>query len=324
MTEAAFERQGERLRAIKPDADFVLVTAAEAFSLNDKPLAQDDVNPEVVWLTADSWQANLQKTLVGVIRRSRPKWVQAHTAGLDDRPMFRSMMANGARVTKNAAQAVPMAEYVMAHALSLILPIDAQREAQAERKWQETFYNEVNRTRWGLIGWGEVGQEIATRALAFGAKVSGFRRTPGPDKVIGQTNALADLPKFLPNLDIVVLALPSTAETRKVANAEFFAAMKTGSILINVARGALIDHEALRAGLEANKPARAVLDVFETEPLPEDSWIWDHPKVRMSAHTSWKGDGNAQRMDDRFVENFRRFVAGESMLNEADPREAGL
>jgi len=84
------------------------------------------------------------------------------------------------------------------------------------------------------------------------------------------------------------------------------------------------DEDALRAGLERDQPACAVLDVFQTEPLPTDSWLWDHPKVRVSAHTSNSGDGNLGRGDELFLENLRRYLAQEPLLNEADPSEVGL
>jgi phosphoglycerate dehydrogenase-like enzyme len=100
--------------------------------------------------------------------------------------------------------------------------------------------------------------------------------------------------------------------------------MKPGAIRINIGRGGLVDEDALRAGLDRDQPAHAVLDVFATEPLPADSWFWDHPKVRVSAHTSNSGDGNLGRGDELFLENLRRYLAKEPLLNEADPREVGL
>jgi len=322
LTEAAYRRRGGDLRALRPDADFVQVTGPDGFAIDGRPVAADGVAPEVIWLSYDTWQTGLLPTLLSVAERRPPKWLQAHSAGLDW-PMFKPIMASGARVTKNAGQAVAMSEYVLAHALSLMVPVDAQRQAQAEHRWAQIPYREVSRSRWGILGWGEIGHEVAKRALAFGAQVTAVRRSPGEDPLVGRTYGVADLPQLLPELDVVVLVIPATAETRGLADAAFFAAMKPGSILINVARGALIDTEALKAGLEQDRPAHAVLDVFDPEPLPADSWMWDHPKVRVTAHTSWNGDGYGDRMDARFVENFRRYLAGEPLLNEATPREAG-
>src|SRR5262249_58748583 len=94
---------------------------------------------------------------------------------------------------------------------------------------------------------------------------------------------------------VVVRAGAPNADPRHMCDEAFFRALKPGAILINIGRGGLIDEDALRAGLERDQPAHAVLDVFATEPLPPDSWFWDHPKVRVSAHTSNSGDGNLAR-----------------------------
>ena len=102
---------------------------------------------------------------------------------------------------------------------------------------------------------------------------------------------------------MVVLAPALTDETRNMCDAAFFAAMKPGSILVNIGRGGLVDEDALKVGLETDQPAHAVLDVFQTEPLPTDHWIWEHPKVRVTAHTSNSGQGTPGRGDDLFVAN---------------------
>jgi phosphoglycerate dehydrogenase-like enzyme len=217
-----------------------------------------------------------------------------------------------------------MAEYVMAHALSLIVPLDSQRDAQRGRQWIATPFKEVNGSRWTIVGLGAIGREVASRALAFGARVTGVRRTPGEDPILGITHSLEELPGLLGDADVVVLAIPATRETRRMADARFFAALKTGAILINIARGGLIDLQALRTGLGSNKPGRVVLDTFEEEPLDPGSWLWDHPKVRVSAHTSWYGDKNGDRMDAQFLENLARFGSGQPLLNEASVREAEL
>ena len=101
-------------------------------------------------------------------------------------------------------------------------------------------------------------------------------------------------------------------------------AMKPGAILINIGRGGLVDEDALKVGLQTDQPAHAVLDVFQTEPLPADYWIWSHPKVRVTAHTSNSGHGTAARGDDLFVANLERFLNGQPLINEASPREVGL
>ena len=135
---------------------------------------------------------------------------------------------------------------------------------------------------------------------------------------------MAGLPGVLPESDVVVLACALNDDTRDLANDAFFAALKPGAILINIGRGGLVDEDALKRGLDAGKPAYAVLDVFQVEPLPVDSWMWEHPTVRISAHTSNSGQGTAARGDQLFVDNLKRFLAGEPLINEASPSEVGL
>jgi phosphoglycerate dehydrogenase-like enzyme len=100
--------------------------------------------------------------------------------------------------------------------------------------------------------------------------------------------------------------------------------MKPGAVLINIGRGGLVDDEALRRGLDRDQPAQAVLDVFTKEPLPADNWMWNHPKIRVTAHTSHFGHGTMGRGDTLFLDNLKRFLAGEPLLNEASKSEVGL
>ena len=119
------------------------------------------------------------------------------------------------------------------------------------------------------------------------------------------------------DLDVLVLCAPLTAETRHIANAAVFARMQPGTVLVNVGRGPLVDEPALLAALDRDAPAHAVLDVFATEPLPADSPFWTHPKVTLTPHSSGMSLGNAARNDVLFLDNLRRFVAGEPLAHEA-------
>jgi len=109
--------------------------------------------------------------------------------------------------------------------------------------------------------------------------------------------------------------------TRRLANDAFFDAIKPGALLVNIARGGLIDDAALLKALDAGRLAAAVLDVFHTEPLPAEDPLWAHPKIRLTSHTSFSGSGVRGRWDQLFLDNLPRFVRGEVLLNEVDPRD---
>lgn len=325
MTKAAYGRVGERLAKVAPDAEVVTAVGEDAFELGGKPIVADDIDPEVVWLSLDSYQSGTLRPLYRRLMKSpAARWTQIMAAGIDN-PMFRAIMEKGVRLSKSSAQATPIAEYVVAHALSLQVPIAQQAALQAKHAWKTTPYRELGHTRWLTCGFGNIGHEIARRIKPFGVHLTVVRRSPAADgDLADRVITLADIGSELPDADVVVLACALNDETRNLCDAAFFAAMKPGAILINIGRGGLVDEDALKAGLERDQPAHAVLDVFQTEPLPADSWLWDHPKVRVSAHTSNSGDGNLARGDELFLENLRRYLAGEPLLNEADPGEVGL
>jgi phosphoglycerate dehydrogenase-like enzyme len=323
MSEAAHQRIRDRIAHLAPRLQIVTVPEAGRYQANCAEVAAADLAPEIVWNTQEAYMSGLLPTLMRpLLDCPSVRWLQTFNAGLD-LPIFRRIMEKGVRITKSSAQGVVIAEYVLAHALSLIVPIDAQRELQARREWGRTQYREVSQTRWLLVGYGAIGEQIAQRARAFGVDLTVVRR--GSDAGLAhRTLPLSRIAEALPDTDVVVLACALTDETRDMCNDAFFAAIKPGAILINIGRGGLVDEDALRRGLDAGRPAHAVLDVFQTEPLPEDHWIWGHPQVRVSAHTSNSGDGVQPRADIQFIENLERYLAGESLMNEADRSEVGL
>ena len=327
MTAAARELLGGRLDAMAPDLELVLMDAEGRCSLADQPgqaLEPAEVRPDLVWLSTDTFERELLPSMFGVVLdpAASVRWIQTFNAGLDN-PVWKMVMERGTRLCKSSAQAPVIAEYVMAHALSLIVPVDRQRELQADHSWERTPYRDVGLTRWVIVGFGPIGQELAARLAPFEVHLTVVRRSPeapGADAV----TTMDRLHELLPEADVVVLACASNDETRGMADEAFFAAMAPGSILINIGRGDLVDEDALRTALDRSRPATAVLDVTGVEPLPEDSWLWDHPAIRLSAHTSSAGAGTVARGTQLFLDNLRRFLADQPLLNEAPPSEVGI
>lgn len=324
LGKTALARIEPRLKALAPGLELTLITPAGTFERNGKEIAADQVDPDIVWIASDAMrEGHLPNFLDCVVKSTKTRWMQSFLAGLDH-PAFKQIMAKGIRLSKSSAQAVSIAEYVTAHAFGLIVPIDAQRAAQGKKEWTRTAFREINETRWTVVGFGAIGPEIAKRVKAYGVHLTVVRRQSDDRGLADAVISLPDIGKVLPDTDVVVLACALNDETRHLANSAFFAKLKKGAILINIGRGALIDSEALKRGLERDQPGHAVLDVFEQEPLPTDNWMWSHPKVRVSAHTSPFGSGTVRRGDELFLENLKRYLAGDKVLNEATKAEVGL
>ena len=126
---------------------------------------------------------------------------------------------------------------------------------------------------------------------------------------------------LLPDVDHLVLAAPGTARTRHLVDAAALAAVKPGVHLVNIARGSLVDQDALRVALDDGRVAMATLDTVDPEPLPEGHWLYSHPKVRLSAHVSWASPAGMARTLEIFVDNLRRYAAGEPVLHVVDADE---
>ena len=283
----------------------------------------DTAQPDAGWLSADGVMGPAQRTLmVGLLKSDHLTWVHTAAAGLDH-PIWAQLVDKGAALTTSHGQALCIAEYVLAEVLGHFQRLGERRAEQAARRWTRLTFREIAGTSWLIVGFGAIGQGVAERAKAFGAQIVGVRRSGAPDPLAERMGSLTEVKALLPAADVVVLATPLNPETRGMADGAFFAAMKPGSVLVNVGRGDLVDESALLAALASGIPEHAILDVFHDEPLKGDSPFWDHPKVSMTPHASASGSGEAARNDAVFVENLRRRLSGEPMLYEADPRDLG-
>lgn len=314
-------------RRLKADIDAIatvepLVVGADGgITLAGTPIAADDVAVDAAWANADVFFSPVVRGfMVAMLKSPALKWVQSGAAGFDS-PVFGQIVQKGATLTTSHGQAVGMADYVLWGVLDALQGGAARRSAQAARTWTRNTFREVAGTHWTVVGFGAIGQGVAQRARAFGAHVTGVRRNLAPDPQADRIAGMSELAALLPQSDVVVLACPLTAETRHMADAGFFAALRSRSIFVNVGRGGLVDEPALLAALDRGVPEHAVLDVFETEPLPADSPFWDHPRVTMTPHSSGVSTGNEARNDALFLDNLRRFAAGEPLRNVADPKD---
>jgi phosphoglycerate dehydrogenase-like enzyme len=316
---------GPSYRRLKAEVDAtgaepVLMAEDASLSLAGRPVSLEDAAVEAGWANNETFFGPAARDFSRALLKSPTlKWLQSGAAGFDH-PMFGQLVQRGVTLTTSHGQAVGMADYVLWGVLVHFQKGPERRAAQAAHDWVRLRYREVEGSRWLVIGFGAIGQAVAERAKAFGAEVIGVRRSqdPHPAATIVAPEAVHE---HLPGADVVVLSVPLTPDTRHLADAAFFAAMKPRSVLVNVGRGGLVDEPALLAALDAGKPEHAVLDVFETEPLPADSPFWSHPRVTLTAHASGITEGQGARNDALFLQNLRRYVTGEPLLNRADPKD---
>lgn len=319
--ETSYRRLEADIAAMGPAVEPLVMSASGEVTLNGAPVAAEAVNADAAWTNADVFFSPVARAfMVAMLKSPGLKWVQSGAAGFDN-PVFGQIIQKGAALTTSHGQAVGMADYVLWGVLDALQGGPKRRAAQAAGEWTRHPFREISGQRWVIVGFGAIGQGVAVRARAFGAHITGVRRNPAADPAADRIAAQADLPSLLPEADVVVLACPLTAETRHMADAAFFNAMKPGSIFVNVSRGGLVDEPALLAALDKSVPEHAVLDVFETEPLPAESTFWSHPRVTLTPHSSGMSAGNAVRNDALFLDNLKRFAAGEPLRNQADPKD---
>jgi phosphoglycerate dehydrogenase-like enzyme len=223
-----------------------------------------------------------------------------------------------------------VAEHVIALVFALAKKIPQAVRLQQRRVWgQELMWNDGPKPRelagatLGLIGLGSIGGEVAGRASALGMRVIGVREHAEREKPpwIDEIFSSDRLDQMLPHCDYVVLAAPLTPATRGLMNAQRLRAMKPDSYLINVGRGPLIDAAALVEALRERRIAGAGLDVFEQEPLPEDSPLWNLDHLLITPHTAALTEKLWQRHYHLFSQNLRRHVEGEPLLFVVDKQK---
>ena len=319
--EPSWRRLEADLASWKPAIEAVLIDAEGRLTLHGAATSVETANPHAAWFNREVFEGPAARAFViATLKALALKWVQTAAAGFDH-PVFAQIVNKGARLTTSHGQAVGMADTVVAGVLDHFQRGPERRAAQAARAWRPLPFREVLDSSWLIIGFGAIGQAVAERARAFGARITGVRRDQAPHPLADRIAPLATILDLLPGADVVVLCAPLAADTHQMANEAFFAAMKTGSVLVNVGRGGLVDEPALLAALDRGRPAHAALDVFAVEPVPETSVLWAHPAVSLTPHASGMTGGQDARNEATFLDNLRRFSSGEPLVNEVDPKD---
>lgn len=288
------------------------------------------VHPDVLEAVADA-RVYMGFGIAEAVLRAAPRlgWVHSGSAGIGS-SLTPEMLRRRELVFTNTAgiHGPPMAESVLAMILHFFRGFDLAVRGQRDGRWDtDSFYaadaplRELSASTVGIVGLGGIGREVAVRCQALGARVLGLRRTvgSGPEGVEVVTGA-SGLDRLLEESHAVVVTAPDTPETRGMLDAGALARMREDAVLVNVARGAIVDEAALVDALRAGRIRGAGLDVFAREPLPPESPFWALPNVLVTPHVSPVTRHFWRREADLVLHNLRAFLAGrpQEMRNVVD------
>lgn len=234
------------------------------------------------------------------------KYIQLTSVGVDHLPLAeierRGILLRNAR----GVSSVPIAEFVLGGVLQIYKKANQFWQNQQQHQWKRLHgLQEIAGKRVCIVGAGSIGCELAKRFAAFDAQVLGVNPSPVSSPWFAEVWPLERLAEALGLADIVALSLPLLPETTHLFNAERLAQMKQGALLVNVARGPIVDEQALLAALQSGHLQGAVLDVFEQEPLPEDSPLWDLPNVVLTPHNAFLSESKDARLFEIVQQNLR-------------------
>ena len=244
------------------------------------------------------------------------RWVQLGGTGVDTYPLER---VRGRAVTcARGASAVPISEYVLAAMLSFEKHVPDVWISEPPEHWSIASLGTLDGKTLGLVGLGGIGAAVAERALPFGMRVVASRRRPEAGSPVPGVEVLPALDDVLSAADHLVVAAPATPRTRHLLDADALATVRAGVHLVNIARGSLIDQDALRAALDDGRVACATLDVTDPEPLPAEHWLYSHPSVRLTPHVSWSSPRMLDTIVEYFLANLGRWLRDEPLEGLVD------
>lgn len=251
------------------------------------------------------------------------RWVQSPSAGVERIWALPELQKDEGVVVTNArgAHAVNMAEHVFGLILTFSRGLLQAREFQKEHRWEarvaRDYCYELAEGTMGIIGYGNIGRQVAKRARAFDMRVIAVDAQPASEEVW----PLSRLDEMLGQADVVVISAPATPESRHMIGATQLEKMKRDAGLVVISRGALFDHDALAAALHAGTIAWAGVDATEPEPLPADSPLWDAPNCLITPHSSGHSVQKEERVIAIVKENAMRLAKGEPLVNVVDKQK---
>jgi D-2-hydroxyacid dehydrogenase (NADP+) len=329
LYQGELEREVDKLRRVYPSVHFVLGhyeephalrTARSGSAVPDTFRAQAPALDEAQLALFAQADALIALDLPFNVRSIAPKlkWVQSIGAGTNQLQSS-GLKAAGIRLTSNGgANAVSVAEFVVARILEVMKRLRAINAAQNERAWLPLNGTQLSGRTVGLIGLGSINTRVAFLMKAFGVHVLAVRRSSKASPYVDRVYRPDEIDQMLGLSDIVVAAVPDTQETARMMNAARIAALRQSAIFCNVGRGTLVDERALVAALQAGRLAAAVLDVMSVEPLPTDHTLWATPNLYLSPHCATDPSGMFHSFYRLVEDNIGRFLQGAPLLSEVD------
>lgn len=312
----AYERIKSRLETSSHEVDVVCWSSSGVTWPDGSQVTGSDYQPEVAWIPIDLMLSGKSTGMPGgdfvsfvdaVLEPETVQWVQSCLAGTDAPPL-QKILSSGIRLSNSDSPNAGVAEYVMASIMNVIHGWPQRSDDQRKARWVQKGWTEINGATWLVVGFGSIGAEIAKRARPFGVEIVGARRTKVEDARADRMITMDELTDVLPYADVVVIACPLTDETRGLIDKDFLNQMKTNSILVNISRGPVVNTGDLLEALDSSGPERAILDVFEREPLDASSPLWSHPGLTLTSHLAGAGSGIMRRGDDVFVEQLNAYL----------------
>lgn len=301
----------ETLRAFAPDLGFFACTPGESVQQ-----ALERVRPDIVFgLHGTRYPAHDHAVALDF---PTVRWMHNGGAGIDHLHPWnpeRILVTNSAGVSSRF-----MAETVACAVLMMNFGFPRYLRQQQEHVWQKNPWTSLSAKTVLVVGLGGIGTLVAERLRVFGAHVIGARRSARPCAAVDELVPMDRLAEHLPRADYVCIHVPNTADTRHLVDAAFLSRMKPGARLVNTARGAQVDEAALIGALRSGHLAGAYLDVFETEPLPEGSPLWDFPEVVITPHHADAAQGWQRGSVAFFKENLTRYREGRPLANLCNPQ----
>ena len=324
ITTELHDRAAARLRDIAPQADLILLDTDGNWSADPAGLDAFFFSEDLYYLPESVG------SFIELLETSPPTWMQTASTGVDH-AVFAYLLESGAIVTNSpGVHGSTIGEYVFAYILSHAKQLPQHAANQSARQWTPLDSVELAGQTLGIVGYGGIGEACARLGQAFGMRTIATKRRPPSNEYLDQHFSPDRLHALLADSDYVVLCCPLTDETINLIDADALAAMQSHALLINVARGRVVNHDALAEALESGSIAGAVLDVAPLEPLQPDSPLWDLPNCQITPHDSCHVDASYMRTAEFFFTNLTHVIKGEPLewvvtdIELSDPSEGDV